>query len=182
MKHRLFAVVVCLVFISCAQSNTEEEVASTSPTANDALDYNLPEGWQVAETTLTPNLGDPKEILSAGTFPLRPGGDNCAHMPDAAMEDLGSEDVLVSLQERPTPDESFAPRPESFAPVLTGISHGDAFECTEASQRVDLGVLVWLSFQDQGRSFYLLVAMGTDINDETRQQTVEFLDSLRFGN
>jgi hypothetical protein len=179
MKIGLFAIVAGVFLFSCAGSNSEEP-APASTTA-DSLDFNLPEGWQVAETPLTPNLADPSELLAVGTFHLRPGGDNCAHMPQAAMEDMGPEDALVSLQERSAPDESFAPRPASFGPVLTGISFGDAFECTEASQRGDIGVLVWLSFQDRGRGFYLLVAMGTNVSDETRRQIVAFLDNLRFG-
>jgi len=37
-----------------------------------------------------------------------------------------------------------------------------------------------MPFRDQGRSFYLLTALGTDVDEFTRRQTVELLDSLTF--
>ncbi len=146
------------------------------------LDFDLPEGWQVAESSLTPNLGDPREILSVGTFPMVAGGDTCAQVPESAMEALGPEDVLVSLQERSQVDaSSFGPRPVSFEPLLDGIDRGDAFECVDPSERADIGTLLWLPFRDDDRGFYLIVVMGTEVTDETRDQTVAMLDSLDFG-
>lgn len=151
-----------------------------STVVNASVRYSLPEGWQVAESTLTPNLGSPAEILSAGTFPLRSGGDNCAHMPELAMEDLGPEDALVSLQERSSPDESFTPRPSSFGPLLIGITPGDSYECMEEAERADVGTLLWHALRDEGRGFYLLVVIGSEATDKTRQETVDLLDSFLF--
>jgi hypothetical protein len=146
------------------------------------LDFDLPEGWQVAESSLTPNLGDPREILSVGTFPMVAGGDTCAQVPESAMEALGPEDVLVSLQERSQVDESsFGPRPTSFEPLLDAIDRGDAFECVDPSERADIGILLWLPFRVDDRGFYLIVVMGAEVSDETRDQTVAMLDSLDFG-
>ncbi len=148
--------------------------------ANAAVQYNLPEGWQVAGAKLTPFLATPVEILSAGTFPMQAGGTDCAHMPEVAMDDLGPKDALVSLQERSPAGDSFTPRPLSFGPLLTGITPGDAFECIDEDERGDVGTLLWHAFRDGDRGLYLLVVMGTEVTEETRQQTVGLLDSFSF--
>lgn len=181
-RLRPFMMSACLALVACVPTNSGE-VATTSTINSNAVDYNLPDGWQVAEDRLTPNVGDPREILAAGTFHLLAGGDNCAHMPEAAMESLGPKDALVSLSERLDPVAAdFDPRQSSFGPLLSGISKGDAYECINPSERDDVGVVVWLTFRDGNRGFYLLVVMGTDVSDAVRQQTVELLDSLSFDN
>lgn len=199
-KFRALPVVAYFVLASCTSGILGD--ASTSTTAPEpkaaativdpfvpfvrsltarTVNFDLPDGWQVAESSLTPNLGSPREILSIGTFPMVVGGDTCAQVPEAAMEALGPQDVLVSLQERSQVDASFAPRPTSFAPLLGGIALGDAFECVDQNQRADIGTLLWLPFREVGRGFYLIVVMGTDVSDEVRDQTVAMLDSLDFG-
>ena len=49
------------------------------------LEVSYPNDWYRSEEPLTPYLGDPKEILSLGSYPLRPGGDRCAHHPVNAL-------------------------------------------------------------------------------------------------
>jgi hypothetical protein len=147
--------------------------------ANAAVQYNLPEGWQVAGAKSTPFLATPEEILSVGTFPMQAGGTVCAHMPEVAMDDLGPDDALVGLQERSPAGDSFTPRPSSFGPLLTGITPGDA--CIDEDERDDVGTLLWHAFRDGDRGFYLLVVMGSEVTEETRQQTVGLLDSFSFG-
>src|SRR4051794_26016923 len=58
-----------------------------------------PRDWTRAETNLTPRLASPKEILSIGTYPLRPGGSNCAQVPVNALEDLGPADAFFTIEE-----------------------------------------------------------------------------------
>lgn len=49
-------------------------------------------------TTLTPQLSDPHEILAVGSYPLRPGvGPHCVQYPVNAIEDLAPNDTLVWL-------------------------------------------------------------------------------------
>jgi hypothetical protein len=62
-----------------------------------------PKEWYLADERLTPNLGDPREILSVGTYRLRVGGERCAHFPVYALEDLGSDDAFISVFERSPP-------------------------------------------------------------------------------
>ena len=76
--------------------------------------FELPDGWLLASESLTPNLVDPREVLTAGTFPLTTGGGECAHVPENALEVLESDDVLVTLFERAVFDETFlSVRPRS---------------------------------------------------------------------
>jgi hypothetical protein len=82
-------------------------------------------GWQIADTTLTPHLLDPREVLTVATFSLvrRPAG--CGNLPNVAM---GAGDALVTVQEyaRVAP---VAPRPARFvyhetSPAMTRIVQG----------------------------------------------------------
>ncbi len=47
-----------------------------------------PGDWYLAEQSLTPNLSSPTEVFSLGSFPLRPGGPNCAQIPSQALHDM----------------------------------------------------------------------------------------------
>jgi hypothetical protein len=38
----------------------------------------------------------------------------------------------------------------------------------------------WFAFNDAGRGFHVLVAIGTQASDQTRGETWAILDSLRF--
>jgi hypothetical protein len=140
------------------------------------LAVELPVGWQTAEESLTPELGDPRERLSAGTFPLRYRGLGCAHMPSSALADIGPRDAFLTLQERgvdPGSDwEGFPPRPQHFGPLPHDAS--EASNCVRDPRFTDH----WIWFTDGGRHFHLLVAFGTQASAATRQQTWSILDSL----
>jgi hypothetical protein len=139
------------------------------------LTVSYPPGWQRAEKTLTPRLGDPEEILSLGTYQLRPGGERCAHMPVTALEDLGAEDAFVSVQERspPYPSEGYPPRSTPFTPTL---HEGGGEFCVPDPGRL----AAWVSFSDARRAFYVLIAVGPSASDDTRAEVYEILESLRF--
>jgi hypothetical protein len=74
-----------------------------------------PAAWERSAQSLTPILSDPREIVSVGTYHMRPGGELCEHLPANALEDLGPEDAFLSIQERAQPHlDLYSPRPPQF--------------------------------------------------------------------
>jgi hypothetical protein len=170
--------------------------AETSPAARDAgwrvldslrvhaqvafgrgLSAELPSGWQQAEKRLTPQLTDPREVLSLGTFPLHAEEGECGHMPTGALEDLGPSDAFVTLQERGRGGGAsldFPPRPERFGPDPGDRS--EARDCVPGARFTDH----WFGFSDAGRRFHVLVAFGPEATQERRAEAWRALDSLRI--
>jgi hypothetical protein len=139
------------------------------------LEVSYPGDWYRSEHRLTPYLGDPKEILSLGTYPLRQGGDRCRHHPVNALEDLGPYDAFVSVLERapPYPADGYPPRPSRFE--LPADTETNRF-CVSSDGRLD----EWLFFSDNGRAFYLLVALGEAASEETKTELLTILNSITF--
>src|ERR1700754_2740578 len=76
---------------------------TTERDAERGLSLRLPPGWERARRNLTPGLADPHEILSVGSYrPRYVSGSRCAipGCPLPALDDFGSDDVLISIQER----------------------------------------------------------------------------------
>jgi hypothetical protein len=171
--------VAALLLLSSCGEETSRPVAATTPVAVAArgLSVELPTGWQAAPSSLTPNLTDPREVLSVGTYPLRSRQTDCAHMPGSALEDLGPTDALVTVQERGTdPGASwtgFPQRPPRFGPELGGPSEASA--CSPAARFTDH----WFRFSDGGRHFHVLVAFGPHASPAVREQAWTILDRLR---
>ena len=133
-----------------------------------------PKDWYRAAKRLTPNLEDPREILSLGTYPLRAGGDRCAQFPVNALEDLGPEDAFISIQERQDPTtERSGPRPRRFRILRDDGSEG-SFCVT--GPRLDH----WVPFKDSGRAFYALYVVGESAPEATRRDVRKVLESLSF--
>lgn len=137
-----------------------------------------PSTWHRATESLTPTLVDPVEILSVGTYDLRPGGARCAQFPDRALDALGPEDALVSIQEerslgRP---EWWSPRPAHFGPE-EGRGDDESPGCMSRPKEF---FHRWIPFQDRGRGFYAYVAIGNNASAETRRDAWAILDSLEF--
>lgn len=172
---RRFAVAVALFALAgCGEERAGEEARWVAYRDRElGLAVRYPQEWHRASERLTPHLADPKEVLSLGTFPLRPGGDRCSHMPVRALEDFGPEDAFVSIQERANPRErEFLPRRVFRAP---DDLHTGRF-CVPDEHRAD----EWLFFSDKGRGFYAIVALGTQASPETRDELVHVLNSLEF--
>lgn len=171
---RRLLLVLIVVHAACGATSTPTTSISSG------LDFSIPDSWQVAAESLTPNLSHPREVVSLGTFRLRPGGPQCAQVPVNALHDLGATDSFVTLQERLDPIEAdvraFPNRPP-FLMSLQGIDDVDAVECMNFDEREDLGTLRWLPFQESGRFFYLLIAIGRDASAERFEETVEVLDA-----
>ncbi|HEX2086603.1 MAG TPA: hypothetical protein VHF89_13045 [Solirubrobacteraceae bacterium] len=149
------------------------EAVVSSPAVGRGVTVELPQGWQRAETSLTPNLRDPREALSLATFPLAYRQTACAHVPGSALEDLGPRDAFVTLQERGDGGSAFPPRPAQFGPELGG--EGDSDGCTPRTHFRSH----WLGFSDGGRRFHVLVAFGPQAPAGVQEEAWRVLDSLR---
>jgi hypothetical protein len=101
----------------------------------------------VAAETLTPELDQPTELLSLGTYPLTPGGDDCVQIPERAIESLGPTDVFLTLQESSSA-KGFPGRPNSFS--AEGGEEADAAGCLDNAEDVFFRMF---RFTDEGRSF-----------------------------
>lgn len=146
-----------------------------------------PAGWTSADESLAPDLFDPREILSVGTFPLRPGGmaPTEAFLPGNAIADIGPDDVFLTLQERVRSlgGSHFPTRPPGFGPG-TGCPSGDA-ACVDGSSMALQGLRAWwIPFSDRpsGRDFYAFVAMGEEAYRDPARSAAGWrvLDSLAF--
>ena len=136
----------------------------------------FPAGWVRATQSLTPLLSDPREIVSIGTYTMRPGGELCEHLPANALEDLGPEDAFLSIEERAAPHLAVYPaRPTQFT-LGKPNEEFDGVGCVRDPN--DL-FQWWLSFRDGDRAFYALVALGKSASEETRQQVLETLNSFQ---
>jgi len=138
----------------------------------------LPPGWRLSTESLTPELLDPRERLSAATFPLVYRHGACNHMPDGALREMGPADGFVTVQERGgSPGAAgFPPRPPSFGASVEQ-SDGDIASCLGHSADTRE---YWIPFRDAHRRFYALVVLGVRAPQRTRDEAFGILDRLRF--
>jgi hypothetical protein len=141
------------------------------------LTVQLSPGWRPARVRLTPELLDPREVLTVATFPLRYRPTRCAQVPGSALQDLGRNGGLITVQERgveltgaPPP---FPPRPAAFGPQLDRPSEARA--CLPHARFQDHR----FAFADGDRRFHVEVAFGPDASANTKRQAWAILDSLR---
>jgi hypothetical protein len=172
-RVKLVIVVVGLVLAGCGASAE----ATTDTFSAHGLTVKLPEGWQPAGGKLT-RLEDPREVLAVGTFPLRYRQVGCYQMPSSALEDLGPNDALVTLQERGADPQSswpdFPARPASFGPTPDDTG-SDASACAPSGHFVSH----WFRFTDAGRHFHVLVAFGPEASEATQHEAWSILDGLK---
>ena len=151
----------------------------------DGFSMTYPAGWTVADENLTPLLASPHEILSVGTYPLRPGGKAPidAYLPKNALADLGADDVFVTVQESDPEPGSDSTRPSAFTPASV-CDAGDP-ACRDGT---GLGLedvrAWWIPFSDpsSGRAFYAFVALGEEAYRDPARSAAAWavLDSLSF--
>jgi hypothetical protein len=137
----------------------------------------LPAGWHRAGRNLTPQLMDPREILSVATYPLRytrrarcriPG------CPTPALNGFRATDILMSIQER-----LHARTTAKDVAIDLGrrqTVRGGTGNCTR-------GRVAWYAFEafaEAGRSLYVLVVMGERAPARSRADLKRLLVSLRF--
>jgi hypothetical protein len=151
---------------------------------NDEVGFEVtyPEGWIRADTNLTPVLSQPHEILSVGTYPLRPGGKACidAYLPGDALADLGADDVFLTVQESASGPGGFPPRPGTFAPSNARVAVEDLPACDEYARIPMRGW--WFAFEDRGRNLFAFLAVGGDVRPESEAWRTgwDVLNSLHF--
>ena len=159
-----------LVLTACENTNvpvTDEWVEFIDE--EDGIRVSYPSDWVRAEMNLTPNLVSPREVLSIGTFPLEPGGPNCAQVPTDALIDLQADDVFLTLQgggSSPGSDR----RPVFGPGVGTDMENLEFPHCLSDDERFEIGAMQWVHFSDAGRGFSLLVAIGRDASAEIVDQ------------
>jgi hypothetical protein len=165
------------------------DAGATNATLHDeerGYEVTYPADWIVADENLTPWLSSPGEILSLGTFPLRVSEDPedglriwDAPVAPAALADMTSDDVFVSLQE--TSLAGFGDRdrrPGTFGPRGCDVS---ILGCTPQEDPFEVAFdSWWIPFSDAGRAFYLAIAIGDDVTPELREQAWAVADSLAF--
>ena len=175
------ALVVAAAFVVAGLANRHargRQRVVTEPTAPETyrdsvhgFSVLVPPGWHRATESLTPQLADPVTILSLGTGPLRVATD-CAHLAEVAVAAAAPAGAFVSVEERSRASAA-EPRPRPL-PLPTTSAGG---ECAPrgAEVRVEL-----LSFSDSGRTFHLLVAIGSRADPAMRHQARQVLESLTF--
>jgi hypothetical protein len=165
------ATLLALAAVALAGCGTHAAAPAPTYTAR-GVTVELPAGWQPAHESLTPQLSDPREVLSVGTYPLSYRRGECAQMPSSALADLGRGDAFVTIQERGrgTGPDGFPPRPDHFATI-------DAMEAVECVP--DPLAAHWFGFSDGGRHFHVLVVFGPDAPTAVRDQGWAILDGLR---
>jgi hypothetical protein len=172
---------VAVVLAGAACGSVEERSTPTPPPSTSfeahGLEVTLPSGWRPARRSLTPGLGDPREVLAVATYPLHYRRGGCAHVAGSALEDLGRDDAFVTLQERGldpgSPWLDFPTRPARFGPHLGGPSEASA--CVPGAHFSDH----WFGFTAGGRHFHADVAFGPQVSAATRGEAWGILDSIR---
>jgi hypothetical protein len=146
------------------------------------LSLSYPNGWQLAEVSLTPNLSNPAEVFSIGSFPLTASGPNCAQVPSQALHDMAATDVFVTVQERGRDaiPSGFDPRPDTFGPV-PGSTDNVFYDCLEPDERDDIAAIHWIWFTDRARYFHALVAIGRDASPDDISAAWKVLDRMEIG-
>jgi hypothetical protein len=138
------------------------------------LTLSHPPTWFRARQSLTPRLADPVELVTLATFPPGAPVTGCAQFPSGALENLGSHDAVVSLQERAGEPVGFRARLGPFR--LDDGLPSEAAEClAEPPGFVDR----LIPFADGARPFYAYVAVGNEAEPATLDEALGILDTLR---
>ena len=175
--------------IDVAVSSTVPDTVTTAPDATtvvsrdvrtpgnvDGVGFETPTGWQVASETLTPGRIDPIELFSIATFPLSPDNDLCDPFPWQAVVDFPADGAFVTLRERFQRPVS-TPRPAVFGPEAPpyALPEGD---CLDNTSRGDIGTMRWFEFEDQSRSFELLVVIGLGASEAVVAEAWQVANSI----
>jgi len=161
--------------------NNVTDVPSASPPATmssvGGIQVEVPPGWLVAQENLTPWLSQPTEVLSVGTFEMpvsRDPGDELrvsdAPVAPAALAAMTATDAFVSVEasgHTDAPDD----RPPSFRTAK------DRACCSAQTGDYPFNWW-WIPYIDQGRAFYLFVAIGNQADSNTSDQAWAIADSL----
>jgi hypothetical protein len=170
---RTLAAVALLGMVLAGCGGGSKHAPAATLHRGDGVTYLVPPGWHVAPRSLTPNLVNPRELFVAGTGRLRSGPGRCAQVPSAARGAMGSQDVLVTVQERFGSAAGVAARPRHFA--LSRFFESEADRCARGGYASHL-----TEFQSGGRAFEALVAVGRSASRARVDEALGLLDSLKI--
>ena len=134
----------------------------------------LPAGWEVATQTLMPN--GPQEQFVASTSDLPVGGDECAQVPEAALEQLGPTDALVVVQ-RLHPSQPDDPTLGTLDRWPADARNQTSFrQCPANGDELDM---YWFHAQLDGRGYWVLGAFGPQADAQRRAEALSILNSFQ---
>jgi hypothetical protein len=149
-----------------------------------ALEAPLPEAWHASPRRLVDTLLMPREVFSAGTFPMPVGGGgDCDREPVAAIHAMAPGDALVTVQEYAVGPELRAHLTTNFTPKteragLAGLRFGRVAEAGPGPGVAATHATI--SFSEAGRAFDALVYFRGRPTNELRRQASLILAGLRF--
>jgi hypothetical protein len=135
------------------------------------VDVSVPAGWHVAPRSLTPQLIEPREILTATTFTPVPSARPCVRWPAVT---LGPGDALVTVQEWGG-GFALSPRPRRFAPVPASPITARLVQAC-----VGPGTVSYQTFSDGLRNFNALVVVDPRATSRVRVEAYGILNRLQF--
>jgi hypothetical protein len=159
------------------QSSPESQGSRAVEDVRHGYSLVLPAGWHRAQRNLTPQLVDPREVLSVATYPLRYERRARCYIggcPTPNLNGFRSTDILLSIQERAhakatTENVAIGLRPrQTLRPGFNSC----------ARRRV-----AWYAFNaftQAGRSFYVFAVVGKRATATTRRELRRLLHSLHF--
>jgi hypothetical protein len=184
LRKSAWGLVAAVLASGCGAPGTdapELKAGSQGPRVSDVrhgYSVTLPIGWYRARRNLTPQLVDPREILSVATYPLRyKRGERCRipGCPTPALNGFRAADILMSIQERVHARKTTGDVAIDLERRQAGLGAG-AGSCTR-------GRVAWYAFEpfaEAGRSLYVLVVVGNRAPARMRADLKRLLGSLRF--
>ena len=139
----------------------------------------LPAGWHRARRNLTPQLTEPREILSVATYPLRYkrrarcGIGGC---PTPALNGFQATDILVSIQERM---HARAVRARTWRSISADTS-GSLARIPGSCPGDRVAWYAFEAFAQAGRNLYVLAVVGKRAPARAREELKQLLGSLHF--
>lgn len=180
LRTSAYALAAAVLAAGCGATGTvaqERERAAEAARINDAqrgFSLTLPAGWHRAGSNLTPQLTEPREILTVATYPLRYARRarcSVAGCPTPALNGFRATAILLSIQERMD-----AKPAGKDVPIALRDQRAVSARC--ARDRV-----AWFAFEpfsEAGRRLYAFVAMGKRAPASAKADLERLLASLRF--
>jgi hypothetical protein len=135
----------------------------------------LPAGWHRARRNLTPQLVDPREVLSVATYRLRYEHRARCYVrgcPAPSLNGFRSTDILLSIQER-----AHAQTTTKNVTVDLRLRQTPRPGFNSCARR-RVAWYVFNAFTQAGRSFYVFAVVGKRATAATRRELLRLLHSL----
>jgi hypothetical protein len=180
----LLSLVAVAVSGGIVSGATDRPSGSVHSSGRHAFELPLPAGWRLSPRRLVDTLLMPREVLSAGTFPMPVGGGgNCDREPIAALRAMAPGDALITVQEYNVTERLRRHLTTNFPPKgeRAGLSDLRFGRVAEAGPGQGVAATrATISFSEAGRAFDALVYFRGRPATELRQQVAQILAGLRF--